>query len=46
MEVDINQLFSTLFAGGALYAAIRLDIRHLWKNIDRLDKRIDKVEKN
>jgi len=45
MEIDVNQLFSTLFAGGMLYAAIRVDIRHLWKSIERLDKRIDKVEK-
>ncbi len=45
MDVDLNQVFSTLFAGGMLYAAIRKDIHHLWKNIDRLDKRIDKVEK-
>jgi hypothetical protein len=35
-----------LFAGGGVWAAIRVEIRLLWREADMLHKRIDRVEKN
>ncbi len=44
MEVDINQILSTLIAGGAIYAGIRIEIRFLWRDLGRAFDRIEKLE--
>ena len=45
-EIDVSQLLSTIFAGGGIWLAIRAEIRLLWRDVDRLHKRIDKIESN
>lgn len=46
MEVDLNQILNTLIAGGAIYAGIRIEIRFLWRDIGRVEKRLEKLEGN
>lgn len=43
MELDINQLLSTLFAGGAIWAAIRVEIKFLWRDVGELKKQVEKI---
>lgn len=45
MEVDLNQIFNTLIAGGAIYAGIRIEIKFLWRDVATLTKRLDNLEK-
>lgn len=44
MEVDLNQVISTLIAGGAIWAGIRIEIKYLWRDIERHDQRISALE--
>jgi len=45
MNLDLNQLLNTLIAGGAIWAAIRVEIKFLWRDVDALKKQIDEVIK-
>lgn len=44
MEVDINVIVSSLVSGGAVWLAIKTEIRLLWRDMDMIHKRIEKVE--
>ncbi len=44
MEIDLTQVLNTLIAGGAIYAGIRIEIRYLWRDLSRVEKRVDRLE--
>lgn len=44
MEIDINQVLNAVIAGGAIYAGIRIEIKFLWRDIETLSRRIEKLE--
>jgi|GEM_PF-3237104 len=44
MEVDISTLVQSLIGGAGVWLAIKAEIRLMWRDIDRIHKRIDKVE--
>lgn len=41
----MNQIFNTLIAGGAIYAGIRVEIKFLWRDLDRIRERVKGIEK-
>jgi len=43
MEIDINQIMSAGIGGAAVWAAIKTEIKFLWRDIDELKERISKV---
>lgn len=45
MEVDINNLVTAFIAGGGIWAAIRIEIKYLWKHVDRHEEKIQELEK-
>ncbi len=44
MEIDLNQIFNTLIAGGAIYTGIHIHIKFIWRDIDKIDERVTKLE--
>ncbi len=40
IEFDLNMFLNTLVAGGAVWAAIRADVRHLRADVDRLMNKV------
>lgn len=52
-SLDINQMVVIALAscgvgggvGGGVWAAIRIEIKYLWRNVDRHDERIKELEK-
>ena len=42
MEIDINQLITSLIGGGAVWLAIKTEIRLIWRDIDLIRKQIEK----
>ncbi len=44
MDLDLNSIINTLIAGGAIYAGIRVEIKFLWRDIGRHDRRISRLE--
>lgn len=45
MELDINQILNTVIAGGAIYAGIRIEIKFLWRDVNRLFDKVREMEK-
>jgi len=43
VDIDLNQLLQTLIAGGALWAAIRVEIKFLWRDVESLKAAIEKL---
>lgn len=41
MNVDPNVIVSSLISGGAIWGAIKLEIKFLWREIDWLKKKQD-----
>jgi hypothetical protein len=45
MDVDINQILSAFIGastgGGAVYAAIKVEIKFLWRDLERLRVRFE-----
>jgi hypothetical protein len=41
MNLDLNQLLNTLIAGGAIWAAIRIEIKFLWRDVEALKKQLE-----
>ena len=46
MDVDLTQVFSTLIAGGAIWAGIRTEVKFLWRDLDRVSERLRRLERN
>lgn len=44
MEIDLNNLITAVIAGGGIWAAIRIEIKYLWRDVGLIQKRIEKIE--
>lgn len=40
-DIDVNALMSAAAGGGAVWAAIRTEIKFLWRTVDKLEKQVD-----
>lgn len=45
MDLDLNAAINAAIGGGAVWAAIRTEIKFLWKTVDRLEKQINELLK-
>lgn len=43
MELAIAVL-SSIFAAGGAYAAVRVELRFLWRDLGKIEHRLDRVE--
>lgn len=43
-EIDLSALISTAMGGASVWALIRLDIKYLWRDVGRLEKRVERLE--
>lgn len=43
MELDINQVVASLIGGGAVWLAIKTEIRLLWREVDILREQLEKL---
>lgn len=45
MDLDLGAAMNAAIGGGAVWAAIRVEIKYLWKTVDRLQKQVDELLK-
>lgn len=44
MELDPNNLVTAFVTAGGIWAAIRIEIKYLWRDVELIQKRIEKIE--
>lgn len=42
-DLDVNTLVQTAMGGAVVWTAIRMEIKYLWKSVDRHEKQIEKL---